>query len=229
MGNLVEYQDWNDEEFKEDKKRAEKEKQGKYLRYGEDGKLRVRFLPPRVGEPRFLEVYEHFYKSDDDKWVKYVCPEKSGDRDCTDCARARKLFATGSEVDKKRAKDFVAKKKIYVNVIDRDDEIFGPKILELKASQKARLFKIRDIKGNFTDPGPRGYDITLTKSGKGFSTEYDAFDNDRSELGDEGWIARQADLREMTTVPTDEELEKMGVPLFEPDTDDEAEAEELYQ
>lgn len=231
MGNLVQYQDWDDEELKEDKKKAEKEKAGKYLRYPADGRLRVRFLPPRLGEPRFLKVYEHFFKSDDDKWIKFVCPEKAGVRDCPICAEVRKLFATGVEADEKRAKDLLAKKNVYANVIDRDDEIFGPKIINLRSKQVGRLFEdensIRDLKGNFTDPGEKGYDIILTKSGKGFKTKYDAFDSDRSPLGDMGWIDRQEDLRPLAVVLSGEELEeKYGIAPLEDDAS--SEAEELF-
>src|SRR5690606_2954350 len=103
MSNLVQYEEWSDEELRRDKERAEKQKQGKFLRYGDSGKLTVRFLPPRPGEKRFVEVMEHAYKTDNDgKFVKYVCPEKAGVRACHDCARSRKLFATKNPVDEKR-------------------------------------------------------------------------------------------------------------------------------
>jgi hypothetical protein len=223
MSNLVEYvveyAEWQEEEFQRDQKRAEKSKQGKYPKYDNEGKLRVRFLPPRIGEPRFVEVFQHMYKNEDGDFIKYVCPEKAGERDCADCARARKLFATGNKVDERAAREFLPRKRIFANGIDRDDEMFGPKVFELRSAQYDALLKIRGIVGDLTHP-EKGYDITLTKTGKGFDTEYGAINaGQQTVLGDMGWITRQEDIRLYAQVPTPEELEKLGVSSVEESDD----------
>lgn len=225
MGNLQTYdEDWSKEELERDKKRSKKQKNGKFLRFvGDKDEFIARLLPPPVGKPRILETKEHFYKNGD-KWVHYVCPEWAGLYTCPDCSRARKLFHTKSEPDNKAARDISAKWCYRSNAIDREDEAFGPKILEMRKTQKDKVVDLGARHGSPFITGEAGYDLLFMKDKSlGGNKMYDvAFDVDggRKPLGEMSWLERQHDLSEYAKVLSKEELAKLtGLPIPEENTD----------
>lgn len=225
MGNLQTYdEDWSKEELERDKKRMRKQKDGKFLRFsGDKDEFVARLLPPPTGKPRILETKEHFYKNGD-KWVHYVCPEWAKLYTCPDCSRARKLFHTKAAADREAAKEICSRVSYRCNAIDRDDEAYGPKVLELRSTQYKKLIAMGERHGSPFNTGDGGYDLLFTKDKSlGPTQMYDvSFDVDggRKPLGEMSWLERQHDLSEYAKVLSKEELAKLtGLPIPEENTD----------
>lgn len=202
-----------------------------------DGETVVRILPPLKawaehfgGKPSpFFHLHKHAYSHPDNEkgFVSYVCPKKAsgGARQCDDCDESFSLRQTGDDADKEMARLLGAKHVVYVNVIDRNDEGAGPKVMELSAPISEKFAKGRskfemlmEVMKSKRNPKNLihpldGFDLIITRSGKGqFGTSY-KFEGDSrptplsaDEAQMEKWISEQHDLREMIQAPSDEQI-----------------------
>lgn len=140
------------------------------------GKNVRRILWPKGdSESFFSEGYLHFSLGKDGKSV-VTCPKTWGSKNrCPVCEYVEQLQKSKNKDDKKLANDIKATRRIYVNVLNRDDEENGdtPIVLPIGATiLKGILGVLCDPDyGDITDP-EEGRDITITRKGTGMQTEY---------------------------------------------------------
>ena len=212
MSNLVKYGSYELEEAEKEEQELESGGAADFLKLVE-GKNVVRFLPPPLGSKSpFLTVSQHYVKNPTGSPIVFACPRVMEKRYCPVCDRAQQYKRSGSPADEKAAREFFPKRRIFANVIDRNDPDNGPKILAFGAMIQKQLVKIRkneDIGGDFTDP-MNGFDIVIDKTGSGLNTSYTVLPARReSPLGNMEWIAMQHDLSRYAKPPTDDQLKEM--------------------
>lgn len=244
MGNndeaLVPYLDYDlttaAEEGEQQAKQAEDE--AKIFWKPRDGENVIRIVPPPMDwqawyaehglkpTPFFL-VWKHFFERPEKPgaWVSTPCPHKMGGLStCPLCHEAARLRATGDEVDDELGWDMTAKHKALVNVIDRDDEESGPLVWEISAPigrwkgrtmyEKIRALMTGRNAANIVTPTAKGFDVVVTKTGKGrtgtsYTVEALRSPNALSEDAEQaiGWINSQHDLRQFIIPPTPEQMQ----------------------
>ena len=190
---------------------------GAFLKLG-PGKHKVRVLPPPVGKDTpFKTVNQHFIELNGEKLV-FACPRYESKKPCPACAQADKLRKSGNPADRDLAKDLYAKKRFFVNVINRAEPDKGVQVLGIGFTIMGALTKLAqdaDAGGDFTDP-QNGYDIIINRTGTGKNdTEYTVFPAKASSpLGPtaeqmQEWIDNQPDLDRLGMVKEFSEIEKM--------------------
>lgn len=168
MSNLVQWEEWTDEDAAEDKKRLDS---GKAFFKPKEGRNILRFLPGVEGKP-FRIYYQHFLTFNDKK-ISFVCPAKVAEEGlkpsaCPACAHAEKIMQTQG---KDAAKGWWSRKRVVANVIDRRAPERGPLRWDMPQSVYSDLLEIKENSGNFTDVKD-GFDICVTRVGTGLDTEY---------------------------------------------------------
>lgn len=148
----------------------------------QQGKNVRRVLWPKGDKDSFYsEGYLHFGLGADGKSVA-TCPKTWGSKEkCPICEYVDQLQASKNKDDQKLAKDIKAKRRIYINVLNRDDEEETPKVLPIGVTiLKGLLETICDADyGDITDPED-GRDITITRKGQGLKTEYSVLPKPKS-------------------------------------------------
>lgn len=221
MGNLQNYGGFDLDVFDEDTKEIEKSsKSSEYMKL-EDGDNVVRFLPPPKNAPwakrpdgslsPFKVVHEHFCEVPGLKHkIRFVCPRMHGGGACPACEEADALIRTGNPFDRDKAKELYPTARTYANVIDRNDEGRGPKVLAMSKTIREGLARVRKRFGDFTNPTSEGFDIIIERTDKNNKIEY-AVEGDRqgSELGDESWLEMQFNLDTYARVQTLDEIKDL--------------------
>lgn len=140
----------------------------------QQGKNVRRVLWPKGDRTDFYsEGLLHYSLGADGKRV-VTCPRTFDEKNkCPVCEYVAELQKSKSKNDKKLAESIRAKRRIYINVINRDDEDETPKVLPIGVTiLKGILETICDPDyGDITDPED-GRDITITRKGQGINTEY---------------------------------------------------------
>lgn len=187
---------------------------GNYMRL-EVGRNVVRFLPPPMGRNSpFVTTFQHFISLPGvPEPIIFNCPRLMSRQPCPACAKGDKLKATGNPVDADAARDFWASRRVFANVVDRNDEDAGPKILGFGKMIHEALVTLRrdeDTGGDFTHPVD-GFDIIIERSGSGKRDTRYAVRPARktTELENYEWITTQPDLKHLAKVPTTDELRNM--------------------
>lgn len=163
------------------------------------GKNIMRFLPPALGKKSpFRIVWQHsITMPHSQKPIMFTCPQYEAKRPCPACDQAEKLKAAGDEASYKAAGKFFARRRVYANVIDRDDPETGVKIMAFGKQIHDALIELRkneDWGGDFTHP-EEGFDIVVNRKGTGMNdTEYKVAPRPKSPLGNLEWIDAQYDL-----------------------------------
>lgn len=201
-----------------------------------DGRNVVRVLPPREGAESFeQEVFVHYgvNKTQNDNGKTVTCPTTHGeDKACPICEATKQLFKLSKKKDdrfEKEAKRMGRKKRVYYNVISRDEDLSaysykdnkwvktvdGTEVEESPVKVmnsgvnvlKAIFGLIVDPEyGDVTDP-VEGLDLIITKTGSGFDTKYEVKSvRKESPIGLEGWETALTDLSVFARVKTYEEI-----------------------
>lgn len=140
----------------------------------QNGKNVRRILWPKGDKEVFYsEGFLHFSLGADGKKVA-TCPKTFNEKNaCPICEYVAQLQKSKSKQDKKLADQIKAKRRIYINVLSRDDEEEAPKVLPIGVTiLKGLLETICDPDyGDITDPDT-GRDVTITRKGQGLNTEY---------------------------------------------------------
>lgn len=198
------------------KQREEAEKQkgsGMFFKV-EEGRAKLRFLPPRIGEVTIFSVaFQHYGRFPGmQKARSFNCVLKmdpGGKRRCPGCEYVAQLRG-GSFRDQEEADELSARMRVYSNIVNRAEENKGPQIYAFGETVYKKLIAMLedpDVGGNFSDP-ENGFDIVITREGKDKnSTKYDVLRaKSDSPLGDFSWIDQMANLSTLIAVPTDKEL-----------------------
>lgn len=140
----------------------------------QNGKNVRRILWPKGDRDVFYsEGFLHFSLGAEGKKVA-TCPKTFNEKNpCPICEYVAELQKSKSKQDKKLADQIKAKRRIYINVLSRDDEEETPKVLPIGVTiLKGLLETICDPDyGDITDP-EEGRDVTITRKGQGLNTEY---------------------------------------------------------
>ena len=180
------------------------------------GKNVRRILFPKGNSESFYsEGFIHFSLGAEGNRV-VTCPKTfSTKNSCPICKYVEELQKSKDKDDKKLAEDMKAKRRIYVNVINRDsdDEEDTPKVLPIGVTiLKGLLETICDADyGDITDP-KTGRDVTIKRTGTGLKTEYTVLPKPNSSvvsdtLSVEELEENMADLEALFVEKSYEELE----------------------
>lgn len=202
-----------------------------------DGRNVVRVLPPREGSESFeQEVFVHYGvgKTQNDNGKTVTCPTTHGeDKACPICEASKALFKLSKKKDdryEKEAKRMGRKKRVYYNVISRDED------LSLYSFKDGKWYKTEEGKepveespvkvmnsgvgvlkaifglivdpeyGDVTDP-TEGLDLIITKSGSGLDTKYEVKSvRKESPIGLDNWETALTDLTVFARTKTYEEI-----------------------
>lgn len=145
-----------------------------------EGENILRFFPPEPGAATpFLVAGVHYLEDipgiEGGKAI-IACARQTLREVCPICEFRSELERHPNALERKRAAKFRAAASIYANVLDRKQPDFGPKVLRFGVKINDQLKLIRRstrMGGDFTDPGPGGMDIIITRVGSGqFDTSY---------------------------------------------------------
>ena len=150
----------------------------------QNGKNVRRVLWPKGEKDVFYsEGFLHFSLGAEGKKVA-TCPKTFNEKNpCPICEYVAQLQKSKSKQDKKLADQIKAKRRIYINVLSRDDEEVTPKVLPIGVTiLKGLLETICDPDyGDITDP-ETGRDVTITRKGQGLNTEYSVLPKPKSSV-----------------------------------------------
>ena len=197
------------------------------------GKNYMRILPPPAGQRSpFRVTYQHYLNmpGTTGKTQSVICARLEAKKPCLVCAKVDELRASQAKADQDAASDLFARRRVFCNVIDRNDEEHGPKIYAFGKTVHEQLLALRtDTKGggNYVDP-IKGFDIIVERKGTSKNdTEYTVRgDRNATPLGPaddvmQEWIDTQHNLNLLAKLP---ESEKVAGLIGGGDADEEAEA-----
>ena len=142
----------------------------------QQGKNIVRILWPKGESDSFYsEGYVHFGVGVEGKNM-VTCPKTFNEHNrCPICEYVEQLRRSKDKNDKALGDRIARRRRVYINVINRDDEgdEEEPKVLPIGVTiLKSLLDTMCDPDyGDITDP-VEGRDVTVTKKGQGLKTEY---------------------------------------------------------
>lgn len=202
-----------------------------------DGRNVLRVLPARVGADWFYEeswVHYGVGKSKENKnGSMVVCPKtKDENAACPVCELSSEIFKLSTKKDddqSKQAKAIYRKKRVYFNVLSRDEDLANyelrgegddAKYFNIKTDKEESPVKVygagvgilKDIIAIITDPEygditdeEEGLDLIITKTGSGqFGTKYDVKTvRKETPIGFDAWESELHDLSALTKVTKD--------------------------
>ena len=211
MSNIVRYGSYDMDAAEEEAQDLAKSDGAAFLKL-KPGRNVVRFLPPPVDvRSPFRTIHQHFVSMPGQaKPVVFACPRVLAKETCPVCLKAEELNRTGSKSDRDRAYQLFPKRRIFANVIDRNDPEAGVQILGFGKMIHDGLVVIRrdpDSGGDFTHP-MTGFDIIIERKGTGRTdTEYKVMPaRKESKLGDMTWLDQQHDLSRFAKLMTAEQI-----------------------
>src|SRR3990167_1550365 len=175
MGNLQKYESFTPETASA--MLDDMEGDNEYLKLRE-GVTVLRFLPAPAGQKVMQKVFTHYVNLPGmERGTSFACPRLNGARrPCPVCAKVAELKESGHRADTDLAGQLEARARIFTNVIDRQHPERGPKVFAFGKQIGERLAQIGTnprTGGDWADPGPRGFDVVITRKGMGrFDTEY---------------------------------------------------------
>lgn len=196
----------------------------------QQGKNVRRVLWPKGDKDSFYsEGYLHFGLGADGKSVA-TCPKTWGSKEkCPICEYVEQLQASKNKDDQKLAKDIKAKRRIYINVLNRDDEEETPKVLPIGVTiLKGLLETICDADyGDITDPED-GRDITITRKGQGLKTEYSVLPKPKSSEASESQTPEEIEeaMTDLDSLFIKKSYEELQAILDGEDTEDEDDSDD---
>lgn len=133
----------------------------------------LRFLPALPGKPSPFRVTAVHYVEPlpgTDRKLVFCCPRVELKQPCVVCQKSEELARSGNPIDRANAGKMSAGLRIYANVIDRNSPQAGVRVTTLGRMIYEQLKAIRRntrLGGDFTDPGPKGFDIIIQREGTG--------------------------------------------------------------
>lgn len=225
MSNLVKHQAYTPEDAEAEATDMDRA-QADFMKLGE-GRTVIRILPALVGKgygpnktSPFKTVWTHFLsKPLSSETLSTACPSRELNQPCMACEMANKLKAKGNKIDTDRAYQLFPKRRVYMCVIDREAPEKGVQVLGVGKTIHESLTKIRkdvDAGGDFTDPGPEGFDIIIERKGSGLITEYTVMPARKpSPLGNMEWVEQVPNLDVFAKVKVEKLTEFFGLPAVE--------------
>lgn len=182
------------------------------------GRNIMRILPPPAGQRSpFRVTYQHYLNMPgvSGKTQSVICARLEAKKPCLVCAKVEELRSSQAKADQDAASDLFARRRVFANVIDRNDEEHGPKIYAFGKTVHEQLLALRtDAKGggNYAHPVD-GFDIIVERKGTGKNdTEYTVRgDRNSSPLGPaddvmQEWIDTQHNLNLLAKLPESDKV-----------------------
>lgn len=132
------------------------------------GRNPLRVLPPPVGQRTpFKTVYQHFIELPGNK-KSFICARLEAKKPCAICQKVEELKASPSKADREAADDMYARRRVFVNVLDRKNPDKGVLVLGIGKSIHEQLVSLRDEEtgGDYCDP-ENGFDVIIERTGTG--------------------------------------------------------------
>ncbi len=157
---------------------------------------RVRILPVKEGETIFMTQFIHKDRIDG-KNTKLHCLDKNEDKPCPYCTKFDELQLValqeeeGTESRKEKMKEaykYMANKMYIIEIIDRDEEDWGPKFWRVPISKNKdgiydKIVDIVELKGDISDrDNGRDLVIQITRNSNGYATVSSIIPEDPSPL-----------------------------------------------
>lgn len=202
-----------------------------------DGRNQYRLLPGKEDPTDFYaEAWVHYGvgKNANNKGTFVVCPTTTNENAyCPQCALSKEMYSLSKKKDdnySKQAKQFMRKKRVYFNVIDRSADLSSyskneeGKWVNAEGDIESPVYVLptgvgvfKDILKMLIDPEygevildtEAGLDLIITKTGKGqFDTEYAvSFARKETPVGFDQWEDAMNDLSGFSKPRTAEEIE----------------------
>lgn len=201
------------------KKKDSLDRQGGSNNYDklQNGKNIRRILWPKGdSEECSSEGLIHFGLGEDGKQSVICRKTESPHAQCPVCEYIAKLQKSKDKNDKKLADSMKARKRIFYNVLDRDnaDNPNEVKILAVGTTVQKQIVEILcdPDYGDITDY-ETGHDITIRRTGQGLTTEYTVIPKPASSpatnLSREELEEKMTDLNSMWKIPSVEDIEEI--------------------
>lgn len=198
--------------------KAKLERQGSNVSFDKlvNGKNVRRILWPKGDQDLcYSEGYMHFGLGPEGK-SSAVCRKTNTSKEtCPICDYIHQLQMSKNANDKKLAEAIKARKRVFMNVIDRDSGTEEIKVLPVGLTvQRAIVSILCDPDyGDITDP-TEGRDITIKRSGQGLNTEYTVLPKPNTSPASTTLTPQQieenmADLEAFWAIPSIEDMEKL--------------------
>lgn len=161
-------------------------------------------------------VHQHFVKLPGmAKAVSFNCPRVMAKRSCYVCQRADQLRSSGNQADYETAGEYMAKLRVFANVVDRAAPEMGAQVFGYGKQIHETLIQLREAEdgGDFTHP-IEGFDVIVTKTGQNVDTRYTVrAARNESPLGDMAYIDQviegMPDINRYARVLSDEDIGKL--------------------
>lgn len=163
--DLEKWSSWSEEDAKQ---QASNDKPLKL----EEGTTRLRFAPGYAGKRPYAEVWQH--------WVPGPTPGVNvpvpcSGKGCPLCSYANGLKASQSAADQTAGKEMGSRSSRIWPVVVRGKEDLGWQMFAVPYGVFQTLSTLRqdpENGGDFTAPGSKGFDVLITRKGKGLTTKY---------------------------------------------------------
>lgn len=219
MGNL-QFADYDEETAATE---AEENSSGAEFMKLRAGRNILRFLPPAKGKRSpFRVVFQHFLPipgAGANNGKSVVCPRLEQRQPCAVCEEVNRLRKTNNKADSEAANALFSRRRVFANVIDRNEEDKGPKVYAFGKTVHEQLLALRTDPtsgGNYTHPY-EGIDVVIDKSGEGMKTKYKVslarqstpLHRDEDDAVMQDWIDRQKDLEDYAKLPNLDDVLKL--------------------
>lgn len=217
MGNLK-YGTFDEETAAQEKEELEASGGADMLKL-KVGRNILRILPPPVNQRTpFKTVYQHFVELPGNK-KSFICARLEAKKPCAICKKIDELKSSTYKADREAADDLYARRRVFVNAIDRSNPDAGPKVMAVGKQIHEQLLALRDetTGGDYCHP-EEGFDVIIERTGTGKNdTKYKVFlarkstplagtvDEPDYDLMQE-WIDTQTNLDSFARLPDQEEV-----------------------
>lgn len=158
-----------------------------------EGKNNIRVLPPWSEEGIWYREVPYHYGVGG---KSVVCPKRLLSKSCYVCDKVAEFRKSSDKELNDLANDLRPKMRVYYNVIDLDDTAKGVQVFGsgVQVFKDLLYYDLDDEWGNITDV-EEGYDIILTREGKGRNSKYQVkAKKNSSSLENEEWLNSLSNL-----------------------------------
>ena len=181
-----------------------------------EGTSLVRILPAKEDEENFYaETAIHRIENDEGQWRNHHCPRIRGDK-CPLCDLYYALWKTDSEENHNLARSIKARKRYYLNAVDRSEGKVKILSIGMKLFGKILDCFFDDDYGDITDL-EKGYDFKIVKDTVGQYPNYDKSSPKprSSKTGTDSevatWMDELHDIHNLVKIATYDELKQISM------------------
>jgi hypothetical protein len=185
----------------------------------------IRVLPPKGDNEEFWKEVQLHFNVGGSGSAPVACLKQFGHKTCPVCDEIARLKKSKSKEDQALSKKMRASNRVYVNIFERDNKE-KVDVVQIMNCGPTVLKCILDIicnpeYGDVTDFN-EGFDLTLTKTGKGIDTEYSVLPKRNESKASEKLSEKELDeaLIDYDTLVVEKTPEEIAAQLSGEDDDD---------